>query len=168
MKNYHILTINPASTSTQVGVFRNNECLFYINVIHSQKQLEEFTNVWDQYTFRKLEIITSLEQKKFPLSKLDAVVGRGGLIKPIPSGTYLIDQNMIEDARNGYQGQHASNLGCAIAYSIGWEYSLPAYIVDPPSVNDFEQLAKISGHKKFERTSLLHSLNIFYKARSYS
>ena len=109
--------------------------------------MEEYSNVWNQYSFRKHEIITALEKKNFSLSKLDAVVGRGGLIKPIPSGTYIIDQNMIKDARNGYQGHHASNLGCAVAYSIGWEYSIPAYIVDPPSVNDFEPLAKISGHK---------------------
>ncbi len=168
MKIYHILTINPGSTSTKIGVFRNDECLFEINVSHSPKQLEEYSNIWDQYTFRKLELISALEEKNFPLSKLDAVVGRGGLIKPIPSGTYLVDQEMIEDARNGYQGHHASNLGCAIAYSIAWEYSVPAYIVDPPAVNDLEPLAKISGHKDYERSSLLHALNIFATARNYA
>ena len=153
MKTYHILTINPGSTSTKIGVFKNEECLFEINVSHSPKQLEQFSQIWDQYTFRKEEIITVLEKNKFSLKKLDAVVGRGGLIKPIPSGVYLIDQEMIEDARSGYQGHHASNLGCVIAYSIGWEYSLPAFIVDPPAVNDLEALAKVSGHKKIERGS---------------
>ena len=168
MKTYHILTINPGSTSTKIGVFKNEECLFEINVSHSPKQLEQFSQIWDQYTFRKEEIITVLEKNKFSLKKLDAVVGRGGLIKPIPSGVYLIDQEMIEDARSGYQGHHASNLGCVIAYSIGWEYSLPAFIVDPPAVNDLEALAKVSGHKKIERGSLLHALNIFATARMYA
>ncbi len=168
MKTYHILTINPGSTSTKIGVFKNEDCLFELNVSHSPKQLEKYNNIWDQYTFRKQEILTALKVKDFSLSKLDAVVGRGGLVKPIPSGTYIVDQEMIEDARIGLQGQHASNLGCVIAYSIGWEYDLPSFIVDPPAVDDFEPLAKISGNKNFERSSLLHALNIFATGRKYA
>ncbi len=168
MKSYNILSINPGSTSTKIGVFNDENCVFEINVSHSQKQLDMFSKIWDQYSFRKEEIILALERKGFSLDKLDAVVGRGGLVKPIPSGIYYIEQDMIEDARNGLQGHHASNLGCVIAYSIAWEYSIPALIVDPPSVNDFEPLAKISGHKMFERESLLHALNIFAVAHNYA
>ncbi len=168
MKNYHILTINPGSTSTKIGVFKNETCLFEINVSHSPKQLEEFDEIWEQYTFRKNEIVSALQKKGFACNTLDAVVGRGGLIKPIPSGTYFIDQEMIKDARIGYQGHHASNLGCVIAYSIGWENNIPSFIVDPPAVNDLEKLARISGHKDFERNSLLHALNIFATARKYA
>ncbi len=168
MKTYHILTVNPGSTSTKIGVFKNEECLFEINVSHSPKQLEQYSDIWDQYTFRKEEIIKALDKKEFQINKLDAVVGRGGLIKPIPSGTYYIDQKMIDDARIGYQGQHASNLGCVIAYSIGWEYSIPSFIVDPPAVDDLEPVARISGHKDFERSSLLHALNIFATARKHA
>ncbi|NPA45056.1 MAG: butyrate kinase [Chlorobi bacterium] len=168
MKTYHILTINPGSTSTKIGVFKNEDILFEINVSHSPKQLEQFDNIWDQYSFRKEEIINALNNKKFELNKLDAVVGRGGLIKPIPSGTYYVDQDMIDDARCGIQGQHASNLGCVIAYSIGWEYSIPSFIVDPPAVDDLEPIARISGNKEFERSSLLHALNIFSTAREYA
>lgn len=168
MKTYHILTINPGSTSTKIGVFKNEDCLFEINVSHSPKQLEQFANIWDQYSFRKEEIIHALTKKAFDISILDAVVGRGGLIKPIPSGTYYIDQKMINDARVGYQGHHASNLGCVIAYSIGWEYSIPAFIVDPPAVDDLEPVARISGNKNFERSSLLHALNIFATARLHA
>ncbi len=168
MKKYRILTINPGSTSTKIGVFENETCLFEINVSHSPKQLEQYDGIWDQYSFRKEEIIKALDKKGFSLSDLDAVVGRGGLIKPIPSGTYYIDQEMIEDARIGYQGQHASNLGCVIAYSIGWEYDLPSFIVDPPAVDDLEPLARISGHKDFERSSLLHALNIFATSREHA
>ncbi len=168
MKTYHILTINPGSTSTKIGVFRNEALLFEINVSHSPKQLEEFTEIWHQYTFRKEEINEALKTKGFDLSLLDAVVGRGGLLKPVPSGTYFVDQTMIEDARIGYQGHHASNLGCVIAYSIGWENNIPSFIVDPPSVNDLEPLARVAGHKDFERNSLLHALNIFATARKYA
>ncbi len=168
MTNYHILTVNPGSTSTKIGVFRNEKCLFEINVSHSPKQLEQFSNIWEQYTFRKKEIISAIEKHGFDLNKLDAVVGRGGLIKPIPSGTYYVDQEMINDARDGFQGQHASNLGCVIAYSIGWEHSVPSFIVDPPAVDDLEPVARISGHKDFERSSLLHALNIFATAREHA
>ncbi len=168
MKKYHILTINPGSTSTKIGVFQNEECLFEINVSHSPKQLEQYSNIWEQYSFRKEEIISAIKKHGFSLEKLDAVVGRGGLIKPIPSGTYYIDQEMINDARDGYQGQHASNLGCVIAYSIGWEHSVPSFIVDPPAVDDLEPIARISGHKDFERSSLLHALNIFATAREHA
>ncbi len=168
MKKYHILTVNPGSTSTKIGVFQNEKNLFEINVSHSPKQLEQFANIWEQYTFRKEEIISAIEKHGFDLAKLDAVVGRGGLIKPIPSGTYYIDQEMINDARIGYQGQHASNLGCVIAYSIGWEHSIPSFIVDPPAVDDLEPLARISGHADFERSSLLHALNVFATAREHA
>jgi len=168
MKIYHILTINPGSTSTKIGVFKNEKILFEINIHHGPKQLEQFSNIWEQYSFRKEEIINELEKKQFDISTLDAVVGRGGLIKPIPSGTYYVDQDMIDDARCGFQGQHASNLGCVIAYSIGWEYSIPSYIVDPPAVDDLEPIARISGHKDFERSSLLHALNIFATAREHA
>lgn len=168
MKKYHILTVNPGSTSTKIGVFQNEKCLFEINVNHSPKQLDQFSTIWEQYTFRKEEIISAIGKHGFDLNKLDAVVGRGGLIKPIPSGTYYVDQEMINDARDGYQGQHASNLGCVIAYSIGWEHSVPSFIVDPPAVDDLEPIARISGHKDFERSSLLHALNIFATAREHA
>lgn len=164
----HILAINPGSTSTKIGVFKDEECLFEINVAHSAKQLEEYSKIWDQYSFRKEEIIAALEKRNFDIKKLNAVVGRGGLIKPIPSGVYCVDQEMIEDARIGFQGQHASNLGCVIAYSIAWENAIPAFIVDPPAVDDLEPLARITGVKEIERGSLLHALNIFATARKYA
>jgi len=168
MKKYTILTINPGSTSTKIGVFENENLLFEHTVRHNSNIIEKYGTVWEQYTFRKKEIVAILEKNNFDLSKLDAVVGRGGLIKPIPSGIYTVDEEMIQDARIGYQGQHASNLGCVIAYSIGWEFGLPSYIIDPPAVDDFEPLARISGYAGIERSSLLHALNIFATARNYA
>jgi len=167
-KEYLILTINPGSTSTKIGVFKNEEMILEATVRHSTKMLEQYAQIWDQYTFRKEEIINTLEQHNIKLESLNAVVGRGGLIKPIPSGVYYIDEAMIEDARTGYQGHHASNLGCVIAYSIGWEYNVPAFIVDPPAVDDLEPLARVSGFKDIERSSLMHALNIFATSRVFA
>ncbi len=168
MKKYRILAINPGSTSTKIGVFDNEKKIFEKNIQHSISDLEKFPKIWEQYGFRKQKILSVLEENGFSLKDFSAVVGRGGLLKPIPSGTYIVDEQMIEDARIGYQGHHASNLGCVLAYSIAWKYGVPAFIVDPPSVDDFEPLARISGHKDLPRTSLLHALNIFATARKFA
>jgi len=168
MKKYLILTINPGSTSTKIGVFENEKKIYEQTLRHSTRQLELYPNIWSQYNFRKNEIITELNKKGFEISKFDSIVGRGGLLKPIPNGTYAVDEEMVQDARIGYLGQHASNLGCVIAYSMAWEYNVPAYIVDPPSVDDLEDIARISGNSELERTSLFHALNIFATARNYA
>ena len=167
-KKYKILTINPGSTSTKIGVFENENKIFETTIRHSASHLEKFSSIWEQYDFRKKEVIRIFEKNGFIVSQLDAVVGRGGLLKPIPNGTYSVDEEMVQDARIGYLGQHASNLGCVIAYSIAWEYNIPSYIVDPPSVDDLEDLARISGNSKIERTSLFHALNIFATARNFA
>lgn len=167
-KDYYILAINPGSTSTKIGVFKNEHSIFDYTISHSTKKLEEFEKVWDQYTFRKYEIIDTLQKNDFVMENFDIVVGRGGMVKPIPSGTYIIDEAMINDARIGKQGQHASNLGCVIAYSIGWDYNIPSYIVDPPAVDDMEPLAKVSGYKGVERSSIFHALNVFATARNFA
>ncbi len=167
-KKYKILTVNPGSTSTKIGIFENEKKIFETTIRHSSNQLDRFSGIWEQYNFRKEEIERTLDKNKFYLKNFDAVVGRGGLLKPIPNGTYAVDEEMIQDARIGIIGQHASNLGCVIAYSIAWEYSISSYIVDPPSVDDMVDLARVSGNAKIERTSLFHALNIFATARNYA
>ena len=165
---YKILTINPGSTSTKIGIFENETKIFEITIRHSTNHLEKFNGIWDQYNFRKIEIIKILEKNNYDISKFNAVVGRGGLLKPIPNGTYAVDEEMVQDARVGVIGQHASNLGCVIAYSLAWEYNIPSYIVDPPSVDDLIDIARFSGHAKINRTSLFHALNIFATARNFA
>jgi len=167
-KDYLILTINPGSTSTKIGVFKNEKSIFETTVMHSVKLLEEFDKIWNQYSFRKHEIIEELEKNNIKINELDVVVGRGGLFKPIESGVYIVDENMIEDARIGIQGEHASNLGCVIAYGIGWDYDIPAYITNPPSVDELEDIARISGNKNIERNSIFHALNVFATARIHA
>ncbi len=169
MKNFHVLAINPGSTSTKVAVFKNDECLFEFKLNHSPQELEKYDSIWEQYNFRKEAISKALsEQNGFSADQLDAIVGRGGLINPVTGGTYRVNQAMMDDARAGVQGQHASNLGCGIAFDMGLEHNIPAFIVDPPVVDDFEPLARISGHKEFTRVSTMHALNVFATARKYA
>lgn len=167
-KKYRILTINPGSTSTKIGIFDNEQKIFELTLRHSSQSIEQFPSIWDQYGFRKTEILNSLLKNGFDISKFDAVVGRGGLIKPIPNGTYIIDEEMIQDARIGVQGQHASNLGCVLAYSIAWEFNIPSFIVDPPVVDDMEDIARISGYAEIQRKSVFHALNIFATSRNFA
>lgn len=168
MKKYKILTINPGSTSTKIGVFENVKKLFELTIRHDVGLLEKYSTIWEQYNFRKSEIIKTLDANKFDISSLSAVVGRGGLLKPIPNGVYSVDEDMIQDARVGITGQHASNLGCVIAYSIAWEYNIPSYIVDPPSVDDLEDLARVSGNAQIQRASIFHALNVFATSRNFA
>ncbi|MBF0409899.1 MAG: butyrate kinase [Candidatus Riflebacteria bacterium] len=164
-KNYLILVINPGSTSTKIAIFENEKCKYEKSLRHSTTELEKFEKIWDQYEFRKKEILAFLHSQGFDLSKLSCVVGRGGLLKPIEGGTYKIDQRMIADLRRGVQGQHASNLGGVLAFGIGWDYSIPSFIVDPPAVDEFDPISRISGLAEIPRTSLFHALNIKATAR---
>ncbi len=155
-----ILVINPGSTSTKVALFNGPTKLIEESLSHTQAELAQSSDIWGQYSFRLLAIRNFLARHKTAPNSLTAVVGRGGLLKPLRRGTYLVSQAMIEDARRGVQGEHVSNLGCVLADEIAREYDCPAYTVDPVSVDEFEPLARYSGHPMIERRSLSHSLNL--------
>ena len=167
-KQFLILSINPGSTSTKIGLFKNEENVFETTVKHSLEKLETFPKIWDQYNFRKNEIISTLRNNGYELEELDSIVARGGLIKPIPRGVYAINEEMLKDAEIGLQGEHASNLGCVIADSISKDFSIPGFITNPPAVDELEPLARISGLADIERNSLFHALNIFATARKFA
>ena len=167
-KQFLILSINPGSTSTKIGLFRNEDNIFETTVKHSINKLEKFPKIWDQYNFRKNEIITTLRNNGYKLEELDGIVARGGLIKPIPRGVYKINEAMLKDAEIGLQGEHASNLGCVIADSISKDFSIPSFITNPPAVDELEPMARISGLANIERNSLFHALNIFATARKFA
>ena len=112
-----------------------------------------------QYEFRKNAILETLDQEGFNISKLSAVCGRGGLLRPIEGGTYAVNDDMLQDLREGFAGQHASNLGGIIAYEIATALNIPSYIVDPVVVDEMEPIARISGLSKIERISIFHALN---------
>ena len=158
--SFKILVINPGSTSTKVALFENETPQFEQKINHSPYQLKQYPSPWDQFDLRKNEILLFLKKNNIQFNQLSAVVGRGGLIRPIPGGTYLVNDAMVEDARRGVQGQHASNLGCALAFSIANEAKIPAYTVDPVAVDEFEPLARYSGHPLIQRRALAHTLNI--------
>ena len=163
--SFRILVINPGSTSTKVSIFEDEKELFGKTISHSKLELEPFKRIWDQYEFRKRLIKELLEDHEIKPSTLSAVVGRGGLFRPVVSGTYLVNEIMIEDGRNAYGGEHASNLGAVLAFGLGWDYHIPAFIVDPPSVDEFDERSRYSGLPEFPRKSLFHALNVKATAR---
>lgn len=160
-----MLAINPGSTSTKIGVFDDETCRFEEVIRHSELDLVGFDKIWEQYEFRKRTILDALQQHDIDIRSLAAVVGRGGLLRPVVSGTYEVNKLMIDDSRAGVQGQHVANLGPVLAFGIGWDYGIPAYMVDPPSVDEFEPLARLSGYKDIPRRSLVHALNVRATAR---
>jgi len=164
-KKFRILAINPGSTSTKIAIFEDEKEVFSRVIHHSKLELEPFARVWDQYEFRKKLIKEALEDAHIKPETLSAVVGRGGLFRPVVSGTYRVNEQMIEDGRNAYGGEHPSNLGAVLAFGIGWDYHIPSFIVDPPSVDEFDPLARYSGLPEFPKRSLFHALNVKATAR---
>lgn len=160
MRNeYHILVINPGSTSTKISLFKKEQKIFQENIPHSTQSLASFESIIAQYEFRMKMILAFLENKKIDLNHIHAVVGRGGLLKPLHSGTYRVNQNMLNHLKKGTYGEHASNLGAVLAYQIAQKASIPAYIVDPVVVDEMEEIARISGIPELPRKSIFHALN---------
>lgn len=169
MNIHRILTINPGSTSTKIAVFENAKNVFLKNIKHTTEDLAPFASITEQYQFRKDTILKNLEEDGQEISTISCVVGRGGLVYPIPSGVYEVNEDMIKDLRNSPIGEHASNLGGLIAHDIA--QSIPgvkAYIADPVVVDEMEDIARITGHPKFERLSILHALNQKAIARKFA
>ena len=158
-RDYKILVINPGSTSTKVALFSNEQLLFEKKIGHSSQELSNFNKIIDQYRFRQDIILSFLKEKGINLSTLHAVVGRGGLLRPIASGTYRINEKMLEDLRSGVMGEHASNLGGLLAYGIAGNLSIPSYIVDPVVTDEMKPVARISGIPEIPRISIFHALN---------
>ena len=169
MSKERILAINPGSTSTKIAVYEGNKNIFLKTLRHSSEELKDFAKITDQFAFRREIILKELIQANIDVSTIEAVVGRGGLVKPIPSGVYEVNEKMIEDLRAGVMGEHASNLGGLIAYDIArTQGKAKAYIADPVVVDELQDVARIAGHPLFERVSIFHALNQKAVARSYA
>ncbi|MDF2571027.1 MAG: Butyrate kinase [Sporomusa sp.] len=165
---FRILAINPGSTSTKVAVYDNEILLFEQVVRYSNEDLAPFESVIAQYEFRKNGILEMLADKGVALESLDAVVGRGGLLKPISGGTYAVNATMLEALRLAERGEHASNLGGVIAKEIGDKLHIPSYIVDPVVVDELADIARVSGIPGYDRLSTFHALNQKAVARRIS
>lgn len=153
------LIINPGSTSTKIAVFEDETLIFEKTLRHTNEELGVYHKVADQFEFRKQLILEALKENSIPVKSLDAVVGRGGLLKPIEGGTYTVNDRLVEDLKTNVKGEHASNLGGLIARSIADEVNIPSFIVDPVVVDEMDDVARISGHPLFERISIWHALN---------
>lgn len=169
MTNRLILAINPGSTSTKFSLFEEENLIFEKTLRHSSKDLAEFGNISDQFHFRKDLIMRELDERKIDMGKIVAVIGRGGLVKPIESGVYRVNQRMKDDLTSGLLGQHASNLGGLIADDIASSLCCAsAFIVDPVVVDELQAVARLTGRPEIERKSIFHALNQKAVARSYA
>ncbi len=154
-----ILAINPGSTSTKIAVFDEEEVVFKTTVRHSTKTIGQFKSIIEQYDFRKDAILDTLDAEKIDINTLDGVVGRGGMLKPIESGTYAVNDEMVSYMKQAPRGEHASNLGCVIAKEIGDRIGVPSFIVDPVAVDEMDDIARYTGMPEINRASLFHALN---------
>jgi len=163
-----ILVVNPGSTSTKIGVYRDGVELFTEGFSHSADEIAQFQNIADQFTFRERTIREALAQKGFDLGSISCVVGRGGLLKPIPGGVYAVNDAMKAELLSARYGEHASNLGALIAAAIASEIGVPAFIADPVVVDELDDVARVYGHKSFRKQSIFHALNQKAVARRWA
>jgi butyrate kinase len=161
-----VLAINPGSTTTKIGYFENTDCVSSITIRHDQDKIAEFSSIIDQYSMREASILEWLEQEKIRLEDLDAVVGRGGLLKPSPGGTFKVNESILSDLKEARYGVHASNLGAILADKIARNAGVDAFIVDPVTTDEMGPLARYSGHPDIKRVSVFHALNQKASART--
>jgi butyrate kinase len=165
-----ILVVNPGSTSTKIALYSQAEAVFQHTIRHSADELARYRHIPEQLPFRKALVREQLQRAGISLPQLQAIIGRGGLIKPVQSGVYKVNELMKEHLRSGLQGQHASNLGGLIADAVAAEcqHRVEAYIADPVVVDELQPYARIAGHPLFERKSVFHALNQKAVARMYA
>ncbi|MBN2898516.1 MAG: butyrate kinase [Clostridia bacterium] len=154
-----ILAINPGSTSTKVALYADKEVIFVETIDHPMDELKKYSHVQDQFDFRKEVIIDLLTKNDITLESLDAVVGRGGLLPPVKSGAYMVNELMIDRLKNRPVAEHASNLGALISYEIAQSVGIDAYIYDSIAVDELSDVARVSGLPELPRISLTHTLN---------
>ena len=164
---YRVLAINPGSTSTKIAVYDDTTPLFEKTLRHDPAELDKFGGIIEQYDFRKTLVIEAMKENNVLPASLHAVVGRGGLVRAVGGGTWNICDAMLKDLKDpSLWGRiHASNLGAFIAKAIADPLGIPSFIVDPVVVDEFDDIARISGIPEIERKSLFHALNIRYIGR---
>ena len=163
-----LLIVNPGSTSTKAAIFKDHEEIVSKNINHSAEELAQFSGVIDQMEFRYKKIEEFIKENHYSISDFQAAVGRGGLLKPIPSGTYQVDVAMVKDLQSESYGSHAANLGALIALNFAKQADIPAFIVDPVVVDELADVARITGRPEIARRSLFHALNQKAVAKRYA
>ncbi|MGL5438908.1 MAG: butyrate kinase [Filifactoraceae bacterium] len=157
--NYRILAINPGSTSTKISVYENENELITTTLNHSADEISQYLHIQDQFPMRKKAVLEFLSENGYDISDFSGIVGRGGLLPPVKSGAYEVNDLMIDTLMNRPYVEHASNLGAIIAYDIAKELGIKAYIYDSVRVDELQNLARISGMPEIPRESSVHALN---------
>ena len=168
MSSNKVLVINPKNTSTRIAIYRNLKLVFLKNIKHKDEEFNSFKSIYEQKDYRTKIVINELKDNGIKLELVQAVVARGGLIKPVTSGIYEVNDKMKEDLKKGVMGLHASNLGGLIASDLAKLIKVKAYIADPVVVDELDDVARISGHPLFERKSVFHALSHKVVSRKYA
>ncbi len=168
MVNKDILVIYPETVSTQVALYKGTSLLFLKNIKHKQEDRDSFDSVIDQLDYRTNLIMAELRDNEVELNEVEIIVGRGGLLKPMNAGVYEVNEKMVNDLKTGVEGIHHTNLGGLIAYEIAKEVNARPVLADTVSVDEMDDIARISGHPLFTRKSIFHSLNQKFFARKYA
>lgn len=166
--NIKILAINLGSTSTKIAVYDNEKLFLHKEFRHDPDLILKFENSIAQKDFREKQILDFIKENNYDLSKIDVFVGRGGLIKPVESGTYLVNDKMLRDLTSMRYGDHVSNLGAIIAHDFAKKHNKKAYTVNPVVIDELTDIARISGFKGIERKSIFHALNHKAVAKKYA
>lgn len=160
-----IIAVNPGSTTTKLAVFKDGKSVKSLSIEHDKAELDSMGQIKNQLKYRIDAVEAALAGEAVSLNRISAVVGRGGLLKPMEGGVWEVDDRMVEDALEHPVSPHASNLGCAIALHLARKADVPAYIVDPVSTDEYEPEARVSGLPQIPRISLLHALSARSSAR---
>ncbi len=168
MRQKKILVIYPETRATRIAIYRNTEPMFLKTIKHPEEDLERFNFIPDQTAYRRDAIITEMKRNDFDIQKVEFIMARSGLIKPLKSGVYRINNRMVEDLRKGVMGMHETNLGGLVAFDIAEMTKADAYMADPVVVDELSDLARITGHPLFVRKSIFHALSHKYFARKYA
>jgi len=163
-----ILVVYPEKRATRIAIYRNNEPMFLKSIKHSEEDLARFTHIPDQTAYRRDAILAELKRNDFDIQKVEVIMARSGLIKPLKSGVYRVNTRMVEDLKKGIMGMHETNLGGLIAFDIAAMTGQNAYMADPVVVDELSDLARITGHPLFVRKSIFHALSHKHFARKYA
>jgi butyrate kinase len=167
-REHRLLVINVGSTSTKVACFEGSKPAALETIKYSGEALASFSSLRDQLSLREEDVLKFLEKSGVRLEEIDMVISRGGLGNPAPAGAYRIDETMCGDLLDGKYGKHPSALGPAMALDFSKRYGMPAIVIDPPSTDEFEPLARVSGIPEIERKSAFHALNQKIAARRFA
>jgi butyrate kinase len=160
MSTFKIVAINPGNTSTKLALFSNETLVKEETLRHTDEEMNRFATMFDQLEMRRERVAAFLASLGVTRGELSAVVGRGGLLRPLASGTYRVTPEMVAELKRAERGEHASNLGAPVAERIAAEHGCPAFIVDPVAVDEMEPVARLTGLKGVERQSMSHALNM--------